>query len=690
MLLYAPALYSILQPAAVQPHFSVLTVASCDFAACTEQPNGCEEHATACVTWVAQHVTVFVCTLPSDGYFIDNGVATECSFCASGTYQTAACTPSSDTTCNSCTAVQNAGTGSTVTCTSDTDSRVTGCAPGYAVQTGAAGEMDTCVACIPDTYKQDNTAGPCTTCTADSTTSGSTGNVAASDCLCLPGYYYIGFLQQCRPCDADTYKDTIANAACTSCPANSDTDGHSGRTAVDQCICGPGHRHSVTLENATFSSSCVSCATGRYKDIRANQDCTACPANSFSSEGSATRAACLCNAGFTGSLATAGSSCALCPSAAYKDSSGDADCDSCPQNSNTEAGSVSSSIAACSCDSGYTGQLVDTSSVCTACPSGQSYDDATRQCGACDAGTYQDFAAQTDCIECLPGRYQSEPGQSSCAECSTGTFSATASTSCSSCGLGQVDDDSDPSTPCVSCPIGQYSGAEMTNCTVCAAGRADLDSNPATVCDACGVGHYAAAGVTVCTACAAGEFDGDSDASTPCESCDMGSYSPAGSIACNSCPAGFHDNDQDPSTPCDGDASACTAGHYANEGSHTCDTCAAGYADLDGSSATPCQACGAGTYTAEGFTSCAECAAGTVDHDSDASTQCVSCVAGEVSTAGTTECLACHARSCPQSVQIMIADSTSIDGRSGRRSKLSLRSLFVLIVAARPVRTPLR
>ena len=343
-----------------------------------------------------QYSTLFVCTWPADGYYIDNGVALICSTCQPGTYQTAACTTSSDTRCEPCTAIPYAGAGSTITCTSAGDTRLSGCVPGYAVQTGADGEMDTCVACVPDTFKDDHGAGPCASCTAHSTTSGVTGHDAADDCQCLPGYYYISWLRQCRACDADTYKNVIANADCASCPANADTDGQTGRTSLHQCVCGPGYSYSLTSENGTVVSSCLACAIGRYKDARANQDCTTCPANSNTgtANGSTTRAACLCSPGFTGSLAVGGSFCSSCPAATYKDTSGEAGCTSCPQNSNTDGSGVPSSISACYCDTGYSGELTETTSVCTACSTGQYYDVTTQQCDDCDAGTYQNLATQ--------------------------------------------------------------------------------------------------------------------------------------------------------------------------------------------------------------------------------------------------------------------------------------------------------
>ena len=95
-------------------------------------------------------------------------------------------------------------------------------------------------------------------------------------------------------------------------------------------------------------------------------------------------------------------SCTTCVAGKYKEATGDAECSSCPANSNSPAQSTLATH--CTCSAGATGQDGDT---CTLCVAGK-YKAATGNsaCTDCAADTYstvEGAAADSTCTDCPAG-----------------------------------------------------------------------------------------------------------------------------------------------------------------------------------------------------------------------------------------------------------------------------------------------
>ena len=102
---------------------------------CTQQQN-CLEHSLECSN-ASGYESTLECTLASEGYWLNQGIATECqSTCSDGQYITTPCDgtrASDDLGCTACTPIPNAS----VTCNSETDSVVADCNDGYTQATDA-------------------------------------------------------------------------------------------------------------------------------------------------------------------------------------------------------------------------------------------------------------------------------------------------------------------------------------------------------------------------------------------------------------------------------------------------------------------------------------------------------------------------------------------------------------------------
>ena len=174
------------------------------------------------------------------------------------------------------------------------------------------------------------------------------------------------------------------------------------------------------------------------------------------------------------------------------------------------------------------------------------------------------------CSSCGVGQFQDDSGATTCDSCSPGTFTnATGQTSCTSCGLGQFQDDAGATT-CDSCNPGSFTNATgQTTCTSCGLGKFQDDSG-ATTCDSCNPGTFTnTTGATICSSCGVGQFQDDTGATT-CDSCDAGSFSSTtGASTCSSCAAGQY-QPATGATTCLG----CDPGTFSSTiGSSACSTC---------------------------------------------------------------------------------------------------------------------
>ena len=175
---------------------------------------------------------------------------------------------------------------------------------------------------------------------------GFVGNEGAPCVQCVAGKYVLGNV--CVNCALDHYSTAlgaVSSAACRECA--SDRTAPAGSTHAEACVC----RHGVPDAQGVclcpigfgFAGSCRACAAGTYKDELSNDECQACPANSNSSAGSA---ACACVPEWEGDwrACTSMSTYLL----------GKFECLSCPPNSqNQVAGSYD--FYECLCNAGYSG-----------------------------------------------------------------------------------------------------------------------------------------------------------------------------------------------------------------------------------------------------------------------------------------------------------------------------------------------
>ena len=81
---------------------------------------------------------------------------------------------------------------------------------------------------------------------------------------------------QCAMCAAGTYKASNGSAACTSCPANSNSS--VGSMVVTSCSCNPGY-------TGPNGGPCPACDAGKFKNASGSQACDVCAANTYSASG---------------------------------------------------------------------------------------------------------------------------------------------------------------------------------------------------------------------------------------------------------------------------------------------------------------------------------------------------------------------------------------------------------------------
>ena len=318
------------------------------------------------------------------GYSGPDGAA--CTPCQANTYKTT----TGSAQCTSCPAnlISPVGSTSSAACAD--------CNAGY---TGPSGGP--CVACQTGTWKSATGSGSCTGCPLYSGGT-CTPCTDSTGCQCNAGYSGPNG-GSCWPCLTATYKSTSGAQACSSCPANSGTDG----SALTTCPCDTGFTGpdggvcsacaAGTYKSVVGSAACQACPASSYQAASGASACAPCPANAVSPDSSSSQTACLCNAGYTG---PAGSACTPCASSTYKSTAGAQACTSCPSYSVSPVGSALQTN--CVCNGGYSGN---------------------------DGGP---------CTACAAGKYKSGSGSAACLSCAFSTTSPPASVNCF-CDVGYFD-----------------------------------------------------------------------------------------------------------------------------------------------------------------------------------------------------------------------------------------------------------
>mmetsp|Transcript_56304 Transcript_56304/g.122372 ORF Transcript_56304/g.122372 Transcript_56304/m.122372 type:complete len:244 (+) Transcript_56304:2122-2853(+) len=117
------------------------------------------------------------------------------------------------------------------------------------------------------------------------------------------------------PCPVGSYKSSIGNHACTSCPSGATTPS-SGSTSSAQCRCpGDGYSESLSGECTACAAGyqpngqladgnvrCSQCSVNTFKDTVGSHSCTACDSSS-DTRGESGATVCHCISGFTGTTA---------------------------------------------------------------------------------------------------------------------------------------------------------------------------------------------------------------------------------------------------------------------------------------------------------------------------------------------------------------------------------------------------
>jgi len=436
------------------------------------------------------------------------------------------------------------------------------CVAGYTPVSGH------CEKCTAGSFKVGLGNGTCALCATSATTS-EPGATAAGDCECSPGFQLSTGV--CVSCPAGTSKDYISDDNCAACqfdvycPLGSVTPTicitHSERSvpggqALSDCLCLAGYKATPTVAGVF---SCEACASGSFKDVTSNIQCTQCAANTYNPDiaadsenscrpcsanassfaGSTDHTQCLCAAGYAG---VPGAQCEACVAGKFRSDMTQyicsqcrvdsynaqlhmvsaQSCISCPTNTSTGGEYGSGSIFHCVCNAGYSASL----------------DPAAWKCTECGTGRFQPTRNSSSCDVCETGKYSTATGavsSTTCQTCSDGSYTeSVASLACTVCPTGTWQDlrAGDAKTrPCTSCPSNSNSsvtGSTAVEQCVCMPGYAismtHQPGSPDTYsCQECLAGYFCAGG-GVYTKCPTNHWSSAGINPGPCIQCALYSY----------------------------------------------------------------------------------------------------------------------------------------------------------------------
>jgi len=230
----------------------------------------------------------------------------------------------------------------------------------------------TCAQCTVDDYCFNNSLFNC----SDVRMQSPVGSAAASDCVCMPGYYNNG--TRCEHCATDTFCE---DGVMTACAADRWTSDEALLDAPDKCLCRPG-----LYQRA---GECATCLQDHF--CEGDNIAQLCPLNS-STDGLLGLLRCNCDIGFESVLAGNVLSCELCAEGHYKHESGNAACTPCVLCE----GQLTFEISAC---------VPDSNRICQACTTCLQPNFRRHTCNVledtvCEACTVCDFAQQIETHEC--------------------------------------------------------------------------------------------------------------------------------------------------------------------------------------------------------------------------------------------------------------------------------------------------
>ncbi|RUS91021.1 hypothetical protein EGW08_001238, partial [Elysia chlorotica] len=286
---------------------------------------------------------------------------------------------------------------------------------------------------------------------------------------------------------------------------------------------------------------------------------------------------------------------------------------------------------------------------CVDCGPGTFFNNATKECDFCPAGTYQTLEGQTSCVPCSgtsTTQYYGSYDSSDCKEkCSSGQYFDTKSDKCENCSLGFYQPDSGQFY-CLACDAGKttkFTGTKLSsNCTNgCPSGQ---EIGPTNDCVNCTIGFYRGINDTLCQRCPSGMVTRN-----------MGSKSIADCDVADN-PPGTYRNQTDPSK-----SIPCPVDEYQPERwQFECLPCQQGFrAESEGAKLeTDCKFfCPAGQQVKVSENSCESCPQGTYKDETQIFELCGSCPSNytTVSTGATSKdnctLFRCQAGSKPKATQ---------------------------------------
>ncbi|XP_043919394.1 latent-transforming growth factor beta-binding protein 2-like [Protopterus annectens] len=263
-----------------------------------------------------------------------------------------------------------------------------------------------------------------------------TGSRACSPCAAGYNASYEGALS-CEPCPQGSFSNVTGSLVCSPCWPGSHAN-ETGSRACSPCAAG----YNASSEGAL---SCEPCPQGTFSNVTGSLVCSACQPGSHANE-TGSRACSPCAAGFSvphqgaalcepchpGSFSphSGATSCDFCPKGLFSNHIGSSTCLPCkPGSFSDETGSIAckqcaagffaSEQGASSCEPCLPGFFCSTYSCiyCTPCPSGaEAVRQASTYCELCHRGSYKGLN-DSACRNCNAGDYQTWRGQDNCIKC---------------------------------------------------------------------------------------------------------------------------------------------------------------------------------------------------------------------------------------------------------------------------------
>ena len=419
------------------------------------------------------------------------------------------------------------------------------------------------------------TFGACTSCALGYYNTATNGGLTCEQCV--PGTYADPANPgTCLPCPADSWSSTLGATSCTPCDGATNTQGATGKTLINDCLCDVGKGP---------AEDCPQCAPGYINAAPSRAACTLCPDHTWTSSNQFTLCD-ICALGYY-NTATSGLNCEQCLPGTYADPDHPGTCKPCPADSwSSTLGAIGeSSCTPCVSPTNTQGATGKTSNDDCLCDVGKG--PAEDNCPQCAPGTINAARSRAACTPCPPNMWTSANQFTSCDICAAGYHRANGvCVADATCTGNTVLDPSDLSK-CV-CNVGYEYDDHV--CRACEIGSYKATKSNVDHCIHCNTGMTTASTAsTSITQCLCKKGYGGSN----CAKCDRGQYKDVlGSAACTLCPQGTY-NDHQGQTSID-DCNPCPKGKWSNSlGASDCNTCPCGSVvggDPPRSTCTPCPA----------------------------------------------------------------------------------------------------